>query len=152
MPTTPTKPVDAAPVVPPSLSDAAKALDQFDQMLAPVWKLPNDKLGAAMCDLAKTLQAKADTLKSLAAPPGVKADDWKSTIENVSGTMGGVMLDCFNGRPTKMSPEEKTVQDGNDRDAMKAVHDAFAAAVKLVPDAHPIDSHANDPLPTATVK
>jgi hypothetical protein len=133
-------PIAAAPV-PPMTSDAGKALDELARSLAPVWRLDKAHSGDAMCAAAKTWDAKATALASIAPPPGLAAQDWQDAANAVHTGTSGLLLCCFNQRPPRSAdPATQAGQDAVDRDCLAAVRQGLALAIAIVPDAPPLDA------------
>jgi len=133
-----TAPTSSAPS---QMSQLAKAVDDFDRWLAPIWRLPDKERFAILCRVAKDLVAKSDALRAM---PNT-ATDWQATVDGLSGYIWAAQKCCVE-QPKKLSPVMQAAQDDNNADCIKPLHDSFAEVVKLVPGAPAIDTHANDPV------
>jgi hypothetical protein len=116
----------AAPVA--GSSEARKAIDDFDRLLAPIWKLPQKDRLDPLCKTNKALLDKANEIQKLAPPAGAVADRWKDEATRLATTVNTLDLCC----------------KGGDETCINEVHDVFAGLVALVPGATPADSHAGD--------
>jgi hypothetical protein len=127
--------------VPAPMSELAKAIDDIDRRLAPIWRLSDKERFAAFCAGRKLLLDKSAALITMPNP----ATDWRSTAEGLSNAVR--MADkCCLEQPKDLSPALQAGQDDTNAECIKPIHDDFVAVAKLVPVAPAVDGHANDPV------
>src|SRR5262249_29437013 len=129
------------PPATPPMSPLATAIDDFDRRLAPIWKLRGKERFTTLCAVVKVLIDRSFALSRMANA----ATDWQPTAEGLAMAVRMAHKCCVE-QPKGLSKAAQDVQDANNAECIKDVHDDFVEVAKLVPGAPAVDAHANDPL------
>jgi len=130
-------------------SAAALALEDFDRVYAPITKLTGAARIRAVCTNAKLLSQKAHALPD--APSASAAAAWDEAERQLAQRVDELEHICLQiSRAAFGKDDELATHDGDFPDSDgHLLHNAYARLVALVPDAAPVGTHADDPLPAA---
>ena len=113
--------------------ELAKAIDDADRWLAPIFKLSAKERFKAFCAALPDLTARAAAIQAAPAPAGVS--DWATYAESFKSDVGTTDMCC-----------KKPTDDASNDDCINGVHESFERLVGMVPGAPAVDAHAGDPL------
>jgi hypothetical protein len=128
----------------PAVASALHAVDDFDRILAPIWKLSSGPRLVATCARFAQLGDKGAALKA-AAPSSVPG--WSDSAENVSEMASDLRRVCQQYPASTLSDPKALagVVGDFDRQEIGPLHDAFAKLAALLPGGH-ADGHASDAM------
>lgn len=129
-------------------SEAARTLEGFDRVFAPIWKLEGGAHIRAKCAHTKQLEARLHDLPS--EIPGSKSQDWVTARDDLAVLVGELGLHCEQIPKTAFkSDDELGHMGGYFPDTGAMLREAYSRLVAVVPDASPVGAHAGDPMPAA---
>jgi len=121
----------SATVTPAPTFGLPNAVDEFNKRFASIWALPEKQRFNALCPVAKELAARAEAMaKMQSAPP-----NWEAAIGDLWMALSDTQSACADQAKETghLNPDQQELVDYGKAEHVRAVHDNFVAAAKLVP-------------------